>query len=397
MFKSPARVGTLVALSLLAAVAPSTVSAQQPDPKPVTPWLDFSGLILGNFRYTYDSLTKAANGGHAANKFDIERVYLNFRMPAGEKGSIRVTTDVFNQGSSPANAYYAGWTVRLKYAYFQYNLLNDIGSNKGFNLALRAGMLHTVLIDHEEGFWPRYLSQTAVERNGFFASSDLGVAAVVSLPDKLGEVYATVQNGNGYGVSEVDPYKEYSARLSITPFGAQNNIAKTFTISPWIDINHTASKFIGTPGATSDITDGLKKNRVGVFAGLKDRRLTLGAEYAKRTETTELGATLPIRTSYDNSGTLISGFAVIRPFEFVTMTKSPFGLVARIDNFKPIDNATAAGTQTVDAANQLIIAGVFYDLTSKATFAIDAQTLTPKNGSTTARVKTVFAHMSVAF
>ena len=397
MFKSSARVGAAV-LALLCSVAPRATNAQQADPKPVTPLLDFSGLLLGNYRYTYDSLTKLANGGHAANKFDVERVYLNFRMPAGDDGSIRVTTDIFNQTASPANAYYAGWTVRLKYAYFQYNFLHDIAGQKGFNATARVGMLNTAVIDHEEGFWPRYLSQTAVERNGFFASSDLGIAALVTLPNKLGEVYATVANGPGYSVSETDPYKDYSARVSIMPFGARSNILKTFTISPWIYFGKTASKFLSTAGATSDVTDGLKRNREGLFVGLKDRRLTLGVEYAKRTESTEVGTTLAARTVYDNAGTLTSAFAIVRPLEFADpKKKSPFGLVARLDNLKPFDNITAAGAQTIDAANQLIIAGVFWDLTSKATFSIDAQNLTPKGGSTTAKVKTMFAHMSIAF
>ena len=53
--------------------------------------------------------------------------------------------------------------------------LHDIGGKKGFNAAARIGMLHTALIDHEEGFWPRWISQVGVERNGFFSSSDVGL------------------------------------------------------------------------------------------------------------------------------------------------------------------------------------------------------------------------------
>jgi hypothetical protein len=400
------RIGTAIALGTLW-LAPVAHAQQAAAPKVVTPAFDFSGTILGNYRYAYDDATKNANGGQSTNKFDIERVYLTFRMPAGDDGSIRVTTDVFNNTSPGTNGYYPGWTIRLKYAYFQYNYLHDIGGEKGFNAVARVGMLHTALIDHEEGFWPRYLSQTSVERNGFFSSSDLGLATLVTLPNKMGEVYATVSNGPGYGAAETDQYKDYSARVSLTPFGNADNILKTFTLSPWAYAGHTASKFLaGGTGQVGPVSDGLKRNRVGIFAGLKDRRLTLGAEFAQRTETVESGANTAAspRTTLDNTGTLTSAFALIRPIELFgddPKAKSPFGFLARIDNYKPYSQQSvagpAAGTQTTNSANQLIIAGLFYDLNSKATFSLDFQNLKPQSGSATVETKVLFAHMQISF
>src|SRR5256885_2245533 len=80
----------------------------------------------------------------------------------------------------------------------------------------RFGIVHTVVIDHEEGFWPRYLSQTDVERSGgFFSSSDVGVAGLVTLPNKMGEIYATITNGTGYGAAETDRFKDFAARVSL--------------------------------------------------------------------------------------------------------------------------------------------------------------------------------------
>jgi hypothetical protein len=38
------------------------------------------------------------------------------------------------------------------------------------------------------------------------------------------------------------------------------------------------------------VTDGLDKNRDGVFIGLRDRRLTFGFDWAQREETIETGA-----------------------------------------------------------------------------------------------------------
>ena len=378
----------------------------QDAPKPATPGFDFSGVILGNFQIKSDSASKVATGGQQPNQFQIERAYLTFRMPAGEDGSIRITTDIFNNAAACGAGCYQGWTARLKYAYFQYNFLHDINDMKGFNAVARIGMLHTVAIDHEEGFWNRYLSQTAIERNGFFSSSDVGIAGVLTLPNKMGEVYATVANGTGYTQTELDPYKDYSARLSLTPFGNnRDGILKTLTISPWAYFGKTASKFIaGGTGQNGPVTSGLDKNRYGIFVGIKDRRFTAGADYAQRTETVETGANTPVspRDSYQNSGTLASAFLSVRPVELFDANpkaKSPFSVFARLDNFKPYSDqrSAGAGTQTTSSANQLLIAGASWDLNSKAVFSLDYQALTPKSGSTAVESKIMYMHFQIGF
>lgn len=394
-----------------AAIAPASRLVAQPvavTAAPAAPAaFDFSGVIYGNFRYTYDDATKNANGGNATNKFDVERVYLTFRMPAGDDGSIRVTTDVFNNAISGTSCVgcYAGWNVRLKYAYFQYSFLHDIGGSKGFNAVARVGILHTSIIDHEEGFFPRWVSQVALERNGFFSSSDLGIAGLLTLPDKWGELYATVTNGPGYGAVEGDPYKDWSARLSLTPLASRDNILRTFTISPWFYVGKTASKFLTTAGSSgTPAADGLTRNRAGVFVGLKDRRLTIGGEWGRRTETVETGATLAARGTYDNSGTVTSAFVLARPVELFAAdptARSRFGILARFDNFTPYSDQRSAGpatgTQTTSSSNQLLVAGLFWDLNQRSTLSFDIQNLTPQSGSTTAESKVFFAHWQVAF
>src|SRR3954469_22241446 len=137
-------------------------------------------------------------------------------MPAGDNGAIRVTTDVFQNTSAAATNYYNGWSIRLKYAYFQYTALRD-QFGKGSSLVGRVGALHTVVIDHEEGFWPRYLQQVALERDGFFSSADVGAAGLLTFGNKMGELYATVTNGPGYTSYERDRFKDFAARASFTP------------------------------------------------------------------------------------------------------------------------------------------------------------------------------------
>lgn len=78
------------------------------------------------------------------------------------------------------------------------------------------------MIDHFENFWPRYLSQSAVERALFFASADVGVAGLYTLPNKAGEVYATIVNGPGYTARARDRFKDFALRLSLTPLAARD-------------------------------------------------------------------------------------------------------------------------------------------------------------------------------
>lgn len=362
-----------------------------------TPSVEVSGVLYPQFRVATDAASKAANAGNAPSRFDIERVYLTFRAPAGSKGSVRVTTDVFNNTTSCTGCY-AGWNLRLKYAYFSYDLARDIGGRKGFNVSARLGMQQTAIIEHVEAHWPRWISSVAAERAGFFSSSDVGVASYVTLPRKLGEGYVGVANGSGYATAENDAFKDWSARLTLTPWGSSEGALKSVAISPWVYSGRSASKFAAAPGAAAtDVADGLRKDRAGVFAGVRDRRLTAGAELGTRTETVESGGTLASRTTVENSGKLRAAFALVRPLELVRGGQSRFGILARIDEFSPYSNRTAAGAQTTSAKNRLTIFGAWWDLNARASFSLDVQHLQPSGGSTTAESRILFLHGQVSF
>jgi hypothetical protein len=93
----------------LTALFPAALAAQTETPRPS---IDFSGVLFANFHYRTDSATKAVNGGKPGSKFDVERVYITFRMPAGDRASVRVTTDIFT-GDQSSSCFYRGWTARL--------------------------------------------------------------------------------------------------------------------------------------------------------------------------------------------------------------------------------------------------------------------------------------------
>src|SRR5690349_23544977 len=155
----------------------------QPTPPPpaAAPSLpfEFSGILFANYQYG------GAKGNRAVNRFEAERAYLTFRATPGEHFAIRITTDLYQQRDTTRDQYYRGWAIRAKYAYGQYDFIRGAGDALKANV--RLGLLQTVVIDHEEQFWQRGLSQVAIEQNGFFQSSDAGAAATVTFPRKRGE------------------------------------------------------------------------------------------------------------------------------------------------------------------------------------------------------------------
>jgi hypothetical protein len=380
-------IAALVAPLALAAQQPADTTRPAPPPPPavVSIPVDFSGVLYANFQYQ-----GAAGASKSQNKFDLERAYLTFRMPAGDHASIRITADVFQQQTAPNDAYYKGWVVRAKYAYLQYDYLKTAD----WTAVARGGLIHTVVIDHEEQFWPRWISQTAVERAGFFSSADGGVATLVTLPNKFGEFYATITNGPGYTSRETDRFKDYSARLSITPLsGSSNKVIKTFALTGWTYRGAIASSFVnGGAGQIGAVGSSLPRTRSGVFVGVRDPRLSAGFDWATRQDGSETGLNTVAspRAEVDSTRRLISGFAYIKPFQLLSdQSAFPLGLIGRWDRFKPSSGA--------DGYINTVIAGLTLDLNKKSALSLDYQEQTPKNGVIAATTKTYFLHMVANF
>jgi hypothetical protein len=383
-------------VTLVAALAlPGSLLFAQAAPAPAAPQLDFSGVLFGNFQWRTDAAAKAQTGGKPLSKFDLGRAYLNFRMQAGDRGSIRVTTDIFQQSPS---AYYSGWTVRLKYGYFQYDLSKNLAGLNGLAAVARIGMLHTVVVDHEEGFWPRYLGQVALEANGFFSSADVGAASLLTLPNKRGETYVTITNGTNYSSGETDRFKDFAARVSLTPFANNSSWMRTLTFSPWYYKGWTASQFVLGGGAqVGPVSDGVQRDKRGIFVGLKERRLTAGADFAQRVEGIEGGANTVAspRTVASRTSNLGSGFALVRPMEFRNANKrSNFGLLGRFDSFK-LNKALLASAANPN--NSFVVLGAFWDMNARATLALTYQELKSQLATPTFPAKTLFLHWQANF
>lgn len=374
-------------LTAAAIFVPSMLSAQAPAPRPS--W-DFSALVFGNFQMRTDSVAKLATGGKPSNRFDVGRAYLTFRAPAGDKASVRITTDIFQ---NTATGYYAGWAVRLKYAILQYDLTKNLAGVEGLGAVARIGMLHTVVIEHVETFWPRWLGNSPVETHGFFSSADVGAASLLTLPGRKGEAYITVTNGPGYTTAETDRFKDVAARLSFTPFSSDSSLLRTLTISPWYYKGNTASAFVLGGGAqVGPVSDGVQRDRRGIFVGLRDRKLTLGGEFSQRLEGIEGGANTVAspRTVRDRTSNLTSVFGVVRPLELVNGgRRSRLGVVGRLDQFKVDTDA--------DPSTQLVVLGAIFDLNDRTSLALDYQGTTPKDNPGAAKTRTWFLHWTAAF
>lgn len=380
-------------LSLLLAAGVATMAAfsgAAAQGTPAPPPLKFSGVIFGNWQDHTDSATKANNGGQNFNKFDIERVYLNFVMPAGDRATIRATTDIFQNAG--AGSYYAGWTVRLKYAWLQYDL-NKPRDADAWSAFAKIGLLTTPVIDYEESYWTRWISPTAVDRNGWFPSSDAGVGAQLTLPNRMGLLYGTVTDGSGYSNVETDRFKDVAVRLSLTPWGKQSGFLKTFSISPWVWKGEKGSKFAaGGAGQVGPVTDGLDRNRWGILGAVKDPRVTAAVEFARRIDGNEAGAnTLASPDVVTNvTGDLTDGYVILRPAAFANPAKpAPFGLVVRYDKVRL--------NTTSDANNSFLIAGAFYELTSKTAISLDYQVQTAHSGSMTPGSRIFYMHWVANF
>ncbi|HXF24984.1 MAG TPA: hypothetical protein VN602_10715 [Gemmatimonadaceae bacterium] len=354
----------------------------------VTIPIDFSGVVFGNYQYQ-----TAAGANKNQNKFDVERAYLTFKMPAGDRASIRVTGDLYQQTTTGSDSYYKGWVLRAKYAYLQYDFLKPSRSGD-WGFTSRIGLLHTMFIDHEENFWPRWLSLTPVERAGYFSSADAGVAGIVTLPNKLGEAYLAVTNGSGYASRETDRFKDYQARLTITPLGNSDvSYLRTLAIDGWVYRGDLASKFVnGGTGQLGPIGTGLERNRYGGFVGIRDPRLVVGVDYAQRQDGMDTGANTAASPAgiADSTGRLVAGYVVAKPFRMIDSKSTiPLGIVLRYDQVTP-------NTSTSPKINTFI-GGLSWDLTNKTSISLDYQEAIPANGAPVAPTKTYYMHWVANF
>lgn len=226
--------------------------------KPTIGEIKTSGVMFIHYIYDVDDLGK----GEGFNRFDIERTYLTYESNIAEKAKIKVTTDIYQNtksisikaedGSKADNtdvksttvaSYYDGWSVRLKNAYVDLDLIPMT--------TIRAGMIGTPWIPTVEKAWGyRFVKPTLTDAEKLMSSADMGAAAIVKIPDGYGEIMLAVLNGVGYSKPEDDKYKDICPRITINPM-PKDAMLKGLGISAYYYMGKKASG-----------EDSLNKNRL---------------------------------------------------------------------------------------------------------------------------------------
>lgn len=385
----------------------------QAAPSPTPSTVDISGVMFGSLNIRTDSAARSSLGGERPAGFSIDRIYVNFKAPAGDNGAFRLTTDIFQNLNPATNGYYQGWAIRMKYAWFQYTGLRD-RFGKGSSLLGRIGSIHNIVIDQVEGPWPRYLSPIAVERIPFFSSADVGAGGLLTLGNRMGEVYATVTNGPGYASNERDRFKDPAIRVTLTPLANRTGYIRSLYFMPWYYKGFVGSQFAAGgagqqgPGANGAITEALTRDRWGAMVGIRDRRLTWGLDLAYQHDQSESGANTVVspRRLADSTGRLIAGYAVFRPFEaWNPGQRSPFALIGRYDHLTPNTDPSAPEYAGTTPAYDYTVMGASYDVNQRFTLALDYQVDRPMgfpdptgtNVRPRPRVSTLFLHWNTTF
>lgn len=375
----------VLAATLLLLIAAAPAAAQQPSTES-TGGVQLSGVLFTHFRYGGDA------GDRSESRFDVERAYLNFRADLGERLGIAVTADVFQQRDTSRAGYYRGWALRAKYAYLQYDVLAGDDAPLGLNGNLRLGLLNTVIIGHEDDYWPRWITETVVDRYDFQSSADAGAAFELESAGGALELYATVTNGEGYQRGEVDRFKDYAARLSVRPFAGLGTWASALVITPWGSLGSRGSRFVDGAGTVAPVGRGLDRNMWGVFTGYRAPALTLGAEIAVRIDATEAADTLgDLEPTFgEETRRVASAFILARPLALLdSASRLPLGIVFRYDRL--------TSSATPDGHGNTIIAGLTWDLSSRVSLALDYQGETRHDGFDGPDTRTYFLHTVARF
>ena len=129
------------------------------------------------------NLTTAKTQGAA-----VDRAYLTGKYIINDTWKARVTTDIQYENNLTSKK----TNVFLKYAYLQGDFMPE--------LSVRAGVIHTSWIDHEEHLWGhRYVTKTMVDDLGITDSADAGIGIVGKTLGGMVNYQLVGVNGGGYG------------------------------------------------------------------------------------------------------------------------------------------------------------------------------------------------------
>ena len=226
----------LIAAALLACIG---ISAKAQDVKIEEPKGKAIVQTFGNFNVNF--------GADNNRGFDLERTYLGYEYKLGNGLTVKSVMDIGKSGD-------VSDMQRIAY------IKNAMLSWKKGNMTLNGGLISTTQFNFQEKFWGyRYIMKSFQDQYKFGSSADLGMSVAYKFADWI-SADAIVVNGEGYKKIQKDNGLNYGLGLTLTP-------AKGFQIRLYGGLNAS------TEENKEDIIN------MAAFAGYKNDRFTVGAEY----------------------------------------------------------------------------------------------------------------------
>ena len=226
----------LITAALLACIG---ISANAQDVKVEEPKGKAIVQTFGNFNVNFG----AGNG----RGFDLERTYLGYEYKLGNGLSVKSVMDI-GKSSDVSDL------QRIAY------IKNAMLSWKKGDMTLNGGLISTTQFNFQEKFWGyRYIMKSFQDQYKFGSSADLGLSVAYKFADWI-SADAIVVNGEGYKKIQKDNGLNYGLGLTLTP-------TKGFQIRLYGGLNASAEE------NKEDIIN------IAAFAGYKNDRFTVGAEY----------------------------------------------------------------------------------------------------------------------
>lgn len=196
--------------------------------------------VMGNFHTGFG----AENGDRG---FELERSYIGYEYNLGKGLLIKGVMDVGK--SSSVDDYH-----RIAY------IKNALISWRTGNLTLNGGLISTNQFNFQEKFWGyRYVLKSFQDLYKFGSSADLGISAAYKFAPWI-SADAIIVNGEGYKKIQSKDGLNYGLGVTLTPTSG-------FQIRLYGGVNESR-------------TEGMKDIiNIAAFAGYKNDRLTIGAEY----------------------------------------------------------------------------------------------------------------------
>lgn len=225
------------------------ISAQAQDVKTEEPKGKAIVQVFGNFHTGFG----AENNDRG---FELDRSYFGYEYNFGNGLSAKAVMDIGK--SSDVSDY-----QRIGY------IKNAIVSWKTGRLTLNGGLISTTQFNFQEKFWGyRYIMKSFQDEYKFGNSADLGISVAYKFADWV-SADAIIVNGEGYKKIQKNDGLNYGLGVTLTP-------VKGFQIRLYGGLNEG-----GEEG---------KKNvsNFAAFAGYKNEKFTIGAEYNRMWNTSNV-------------------------------------------------------------------------------------------------------------